>query len=92
MRRIALVFLAPAAFALLGASGAAAGPVNGAAIAPLAQQTNGVIQVRDRCGRNAHKDASGRCVRGCGEGWYFSPRRRHCVIAGEKAPPGGTGN
>ena len=89
MRRIVLALLATAAFGLVGASSALAAPVNGAAVAQLGLEVDGVIQVRDGCGRNAHREG-GHCVRGCGEGWYFSPRRRHC-IHGERPVPGGSG-
>ena len=89
MRRIVLALAATAAFGLMGASGALAAPANGAAIAQLGHQADEVIQVRQGCGRNAHREG-GRCVRGCGEGWWCSPRRRHC-IQGDKPIPGSSG-
>jgi hypothetical protein len=89
MRRTTLALLATAAFGLMGAAGAVAAPFNGAAITQLGHQADGIIQIRQGCGRNAHREG-GHCVRGCGEGYWFSPRRRHC-IAGAKPVPGSSG-
>jgi hypothetical protein len=69
MRRVALAMLVAAGFALFGAWGASAAPVNGSAIAELGYVVDHVLQVRDSCGRGRHR-RFGHCVPGCGPGWF----------------------
>jgi hypothetical protein len=69
MRRIALAMLVATGYVLVGASGASAAPASGAAIAELGHLVDQVMQVRESCGRGRHR-SSGRCVPGCGPGWF----------------------
>ena len=75
MRKTALAMLIAAGF--VGASGASAAPANGAAIAELGRQTDQVIQVRELCGLGRHRNW-GRCVPGCGPGWFQPYPEAHC--------------
>ena len=65
----AVAMLVATGFGLAAASGASAAPANGSAIAELGQRTDPVIQVREGCGRGRHRNF-GRCVPGCGSGWF----------------------
>ena len=69
MSWIALAMLVVTGYVLVGASGASAAPASGAAIAELGHLVDQVMQVRESCGRGRHR-SSGRCVPGCGPGWF----------------------
>ena len=69
MRGIALAMLVAIGYGFVGASGTFAAPANGAAIAELGHLVDQVMQVRESCGRGRHR-SFGRCVPGCGPGWY----------------------
>ena len=90
MRNTLLALIAAAGLGLVGVSGAVAVPASGPSLEALSQSSD-LIQVRQGCGRGHSRDASGHCVRGCGEGWHYSHRSRHCV-SGPRMVPGGTGN
>jgi hypothetical protein len=88
MRKTVVALLSAAAFGLMGASGAWAFQANGAALGQLGQQTDGVLQVRDGCGRAMYRDGGGSCRRGCGPGWHYSNRAGHCVTGPKIISPG----
>lgn len=63
MRKILFAMLVAAGFALTGTSSANAAAVNGAVVGQAAQQSDQVMEVRDRCGRHRHWSKwRGRCV------------------------------
>ena len=84
MQKTLLALIAAAGLGLVGVSGAIGAPTGGLSLGTLNQSTD-VIQVRQGCGRGYHREA-GRCVRGCGEGWHYSHRSRHCVFGPRNIP------
>jgi len=87
MQKTLLALIAAAGLGLVSVSGAIGAPTGGLSLETLDQSTD-VIQVRQGCGRGQHREA-GHCVRGCGEGWHYSHRSRHCVIGPRQERDGG---
>jgi len=80
MQKVLLALIAIIGIAALSALAAMAGPADGVAISKLRNPSDLIIEVREGCGAGRHKDSAGVCVRGCGEGYYYSHRSRHCVV------------
>jgi len=84
MRRTLLALIAVGGLGLVGVSGAMGAPTGGLSLGAVDQSTD-VIQVRQGCGRASHREG-GQCVRGCGDGWHYSPRYRHCIRGARQIP------
>lgn len=89
MQKVLLALVAIVGIGTFSAPAVMAGPADGAAISKLRNSSDLTIEVREGCGAGRHKDSAGVCVRGCGEGWYYSHRSRHCVRGPRLVPQNG---
>jgi len=78
MRTIALATPVVGGFGIFGAIAASAAPASGAAIAKSVHQSDQLIRVLGCLRTRWHRSRWGRCIPGCGAGWYQPYPRAHC--------------